>query len=135
MATQRVDLLREYLLLLEGERAAWEARAQALQTRDPVQSRASYDRLTTSLTGVRAWMEYLTQQLSAIGSRIRDEEAMQRNAEAPDSDAGAGVCSRSSARASPTSGGRSTAGSRSSGCSPGSAPISRTAATSRSPSG
>ena len=86
VATQRVDLLREYLLLLEGERAAWEARAQALQTRDPVQSRASYERLTTSLTGVRAWMEYLTQQVSAIGSRIRDEEAMQRNAEAPDSD-------------------------------------------------
>jgi small-conductance mechanosensitive channel len=84
MATQRVDLLREYLLLLDGERAAWEARAWALQTRDPVQSRASYDRLTTSLTGVRAWMEYLTQQLSAIGSRIRTEEATQRNPEAPD---------------------------------------------------
>ena len=84
MATQRVDLLRESLFMLDGEKAVWEARAEAMRIRDPVRARAAYERLTTSLAGIRAWMEYLDTQLAAIGSRVKDAEAGQRSSVASD---------------------------------------------------
>jgi len=77
-ASQRVFLLREKLLQLDGERGAWEARAKAIQLQDPVAARATYDRLTESLAGLRATKQYLEQQLAITESRLRDEEARQR---------------------------------------------------------
>ncbi len=84
MATQRVDLLREALFMLDGEKAVWEARAEAMRFRDPVRARAAYERLTSSLAGIRAWMEYLDTQRAAIGSRVKDAEAGQRSSVAAD---------------------------------------------------
>jgi small-conductance mechanosensitive channel len=77
-ASQRVFLLREYLLQLDGEKAAWEARATAIGLHDPVRARAAYDQLTESLAGLRATKRYLEQQLANADSRLRDEEARQR---------------------------------------------------------
>jgi small-conductance mechanosensitive channel len=79
-AAQRIFLLREYLLQIDSERAAWEARAAALNQKDPVRSRAAYDRLTESLAGLRATRQYLEQQLVSVEARLRDEEARQRSA-------------------------------------------------------
>ena len=86
-ASGRIDLLREYLVQLDGERAVWKARAAVIGTRDPVRARAAYDRLTTSLSGLRSALQYLDQQVSAASGRIRDEEARQRNALSSDSPA------------------------------------------------
>lgn len=79
-ASQRVFLLREYLLQLDSEKVAWEARAAAINQHDPVRSRASYDRLAESLAGLRATKQYLEQQLATAETRLRDEEARQRAA-------------------------------------------------------
>ncbi|MGZ8980384.1 MAG: mechanosensitive ion channel domain-containing protein [Burkholderiaceae bacterium] len=79
-ASQRVFLLREYLLQLDSEKVAWEARATAVNQHDPVRARAAYDRLTESLAGLRATKQYLEQQLVATENRLRDEEARQRGA-------------------------------------------------------
>ena len=79
-ASQRVFLLREYLLQLDGEKAAWEARATAIGLQDPVRARAAYERLTESLAGLRATKQYLERQLANADSRLRDEEARQRTA-------------------------------------------------------
>jgi small-conductance mechanosensitive channel len=79
-ASQRVFLLREYLLQLDSEKAAWEARAVAVNLHDPVRARAAYDRLTHSLGGLKATKQYLEQQLTAIDGRLRDEEARRRSA-------------------------------------------------------
>ena len=77
-ASQRVFLLREYLLQLDGEKATWEARASALDAHNAVRSRAAYDKLTESLASLRATKQYLEQQLTATEARLRDEEARQR---------------------------------------------------------
>lgn len=79
-ANQRAFLLREQILRLEGERGAWESRAEAINQRDPVRARASYDRLTESLAALRATRQYLEQRHAAVESRLRDEEAKQRGA-------------------------------------------------------
>jgi potassium-dependent mechanosensitive channel len=79
-AAQRVFLLREYLLQLDGEKTVWEARAVAIGLKDPVGARAVYDRLTESLAGLRATKRYLEQQLATVEIRLRDEEARQRAA-------------------------------------------------------
>ena len=76
-ASQRVFLLREYLLQLDGEKATWEARASALDAHNAVRSRAAYDKLTESLASLRATKQYLEQQLTATEARLRDEEARQ----------------------------------------------------------
>lgn len=78
-ASQRVFLLREYLVQLDFEEATWEARAAALNLQDPVRSRAAYDRLTESLAGLRATRQYLEKQLATAGARLREEEARQRS--------------------------------------------------------
>ncbi|MGE5161965.1 MAG: mechanosensitive ion channel domain-containing protein, partial [Betaproteobacteria bacterium] len=79
-ASQRVFLLREYLLQLEGERVAWEARAAAIGLQDPVRARAAYDQLRERLAGLRATRQYLEQQAAIAETRLRDEEARQRAA-------------------------------------------------------
>jgi potassium efflux system protein len=84
-ASQRVFLLRERLLQLDSERAAWESRAVAVNQRDPVRTRAAYDRLMESLAALRATREYLEQQLAAVGGRLRDEEVRQRGTGRADS--------------------------------------------------
>lgn len=84
-ASQRVFLLREQLLQLEGERGAWESRAEAINLQDPVRARASYDRLTESLAALRATKQYLEQRLAAVEGRLRDEEAKQRGTAVSDS--------------------------------------------------
>jgi small-conductance mechanosensitive channel len=78
--SQRVFLLREYLLQLDGEKVVWEARATAINQNDPVRGRAAYDRLTESMAGLRATRQYMEQQLATTESRLRDEEARQRSA-------------------------------------------------------
>jgi small-conductance mechanosensitive channel len=77
-AAQRLDLLRESMLMLDGERATWEARAEAMRGGNPVMARAAYEKLTTSLAGVRALMQYLEEQLNAVRSRISDADAKSR---------------------------------------------------------
>ena len=83
-ASQRVFLLREQLLQLESERAAWESRAEAINLQDPVRARTSYDRLTESLAALRATKQFLEQRLAAVEARLRDEEARQRGAAVSD---------------------------------------------------
>jgi len=77
-ATMRVDLLKGFQVALDGERVAWSARADAIKTRDPVQARAAYERLTSSLATIRAWREYLEQQLVASRDRIGEQETRLR---------------------------------------------------------
>ncbi len=77
-ATLRVDLLREYLLLLDGEGAAWKARADAMSQHNPVEARAAYERLTGSLASVRTWQQYLGQQLATATARVREQETKVR---------------------------------------------------------
>ena len=79
-AAQRVFLLREYLLQLDSEKAAWEARATVIGLHDPLRGRTGFDRLTESLAGLRATRQYLEQQLATTERRLRDEEARQRTA-------------------------------------------------------
>ena len=56
---------------LDGEKAAWEARATAISLQDPVRARAAYDRLTESLAGLRATRQYLERQLAHLCKRRR----------------------------------------------------------------
>ncbi|MEO8675477.1 MAG: mechanosensitive ion channel domain-containing protein [Casimicrobiaceae bacterium] len=78
-AALRVDLLKEYLLLLEGEHAAWEARADAMSLHNPVEARAAYEKLAGSLATVRTWQEYLGQQLATARARIKEQETKLRS--------------------------------------------------------
>ena len=77
-ANLRGDLLKQYLLMLDGEQTAWEARADAARAHDPIAARAAYERLTASLATVRAWGEYLAQQLAATRARVRELESRLR---------------------------------------------------------
>ena len=83
-ATLRVDLLKQYLSLLGGERIAWEARADAMNVRDPVHTRAAYERITGSLATVHAWREYLAQQFAAARARVAEVETRLRTATGAD---------------------------------------------------
>jgi small-conductance mechanosensitive channel len=74
-ATQRVRLLRELLLQLDGEKALWEARASALELTDPVRLRAARERLNESLARISATTQYLESLLATTAARLRDEEA------------------------------------------------------------
>lgn len=86
-ASGRIDLLREYLMQLSAERAVWNARASVVGTNDPVRARAAYERLTTSLAGLRSALQHFRQRVSATEGRIREEDARQRAALASDSPA------------------------------------------------
>ena len=77
-ANQKVFLLRERLTQLQAERSVWEARSTALGLRDSVRARAIHERLTEGLAGLRATKQFLEQQLAAVTSRLRDEEARLR---------------------------------------------------------
>ena len=77
-AALRAELLRDYQLVLAGERVAWEARHEALAANDPVQARAAYERLAGSLASLRARREFLNQELAAAGVRIGEAEARLR---------------------------------------------------------
>jgi small-conductance mechanosensitive channel len=83
-ATTRVSLLKEYRLLLDGEGAAWQARAEAMQQRDPLEARATYERLTASLATVRTWREYLDQNLKATRGLVNEQDAKLRTASGTD---------------------------------------------------
>jgi small-conductance mechanosensitive channel len=74
-AQLRVNLGRERLVQLDGEKALWEARAVALGLTDPVRLRAAYERLTESLARIDATTQYLQAQLGAVTARLRDEES------------------------------------------------------------
>jgi potassium-dependent mechanosensitive channel len=79
-ATLRVDLLKGYKVALDGEGAAWQARADAIGTRDPVKARAAYERLSSSLATVGAWRQFLDQQLAATRDLVAEQEARLRAA-------------------------------------------------------
>ncbi|MFO1316764.1 MAG: mechanosensitive ion channel [Burkholderiales bacterium] len=79
-ATLRSELLRDYQLVLAGERVAWEARHESLATNDPVKARAAYERLASSLVSLRARREFLSQELAAAAARIGETEAKLRTA-------------------------------------------------------
>jgi potassium efflux system protein len=78
-ANQRIFLLREHLVAIEGERLVWGARAQAINLNDAVSARDAHERLSEELAGLRASKQYVTQQLSTVSARIREEEARQRS--------------------------------------------------------
>jgi small-conductance mechanosensitive channel len=78
-ANQRVFLLREQLVALQGERLVWSARAEAIDLNDPVNARNTHERLSEELAGLRASKQYVTQQLTAVSARIREEETRQRS--------------------------------------------------------
>jgi potassium-dependent mechanosensitive channel len=78
-ANQRVFLLREHLVAMEGERLVWGARAEAINLNDAVRARDAHERLSEELAGLRASRQYVAQQLSAVSARIREEEARQRS--------------------------------------------------------
>jgi small-conductance mechanosensitive channel len=77
---QRVDLLKGYLIALDGERAAWTARAEALHAHDRVRSRAAYEQVTSSLATIRAWREFLNQQVIAVRDLVAEQETRLRTA-------------------------------------------------------
>ena len=77
-ANQRVFLLREQLVALQGERLVWSARAEAINLNDPVKARDTHERLSEELAGLRASKQYVNQQLTAVSARIREDEARQR---------------------------------------------------------
>ena len=79
-ATLRAELLRDYQLVLAGERVAWEARHESLAANDPVKARAAYERLAGSLVSLRARREFLSQELAAAATRIGETEAKLRTA-------------------------------------------------------
>lgn len=83
-AVLRVDLLREYLLLLDGEGSAWKARADAMSLHNPVEARAAYEKLTGSLASVRTWQEYLNQQLASNSARVQEQESKVRTSTGED---------------------------------------------------
>ena len=59
---------------LRGATRQHDARADAARAHDPIAARAAYERLTASLATVRAWGEYLAQQLAATRARVREQE-------------------------------------------------------------
>ena len=77
-AALRAELLRDYQLVLAGERVAWEARHESLAASDPLQARAAYERLAGSLASLRARREFLNQELAAAAVRIGETEAKLR---------------------------------------------------------
>jgi small-conductance mechanosensitive channel len=83
-ATSRNGMIKEYLILLDGEGTAWQARAEAMQQRDPVEARTTYQRLTTSLAMVRTWREYLDQSLNAARGLASEQDAKLRTVTGPD---------------------------------------------------
>ena len=66
-------------MALQGERLVWSARAEAINLNDPVKARDAHQRLSEELAGLRASKQYVTQQLTAVSARIREEEARQRS--------------------------------------------------------
>jgi potassium-dependent mechanosensitive channel len=78
-ANQRIFLLREHLVAIEGERLVWGARVQAINLNDAVRARDAHERLSEELAGLRASKQYVTQQLSSVSTRIREEQARQRS--------------------------------------------------------
>jgi potassium-dependent mechanosensitive channel len=83
-ATMRVDLLKGYQIALDGERAAWQARADTIGTKDPLQARAGYERLSSSLATIRAWREFLDQQQAATRDLLAEQETRLRAASGPE---------------------------------------------------
>ncbi len=79
-AAQRAELLKDTLVVLAGERTAWDARSESLKWNDPVRSRAAYEKLTSSLTVVNARRDYLNQELASLASRISEVETRLRGA-------------------------------------------------------
>jgi len=81
-ATLRSELLRDYQLVLAGERVGWQARFEALAASDPVRARAAYERLTGSLAALHARREFLNQEIAAAAARIGETETRLRAASA-----------------------------------------------------
>ena len=79
-ATLRVNLLKDSMLVLAGERTAWAARNESLGAQDPLRARTAYENLAGSLAGVQARREYLDQELAATASRIGELETKLRAA-------------------------------------------------------
>jgi small-conductance mechanosensitive channel len=79
-ATQRAELLRDTLVVLAGERMAWDARSESLKSHDPLRARAAYERLASSLTVIRARRDFLNQELATVATRIGEAETRLRRA-------------------------------------------------------
>jgi potassium-dependent mechanosensitive channel len=77
-AELRANLLKEYRVLLGGEARAWDARAEALRTRSPIEARAIFEKVSGSLATVRTWGQYLEQQLASTRSLIQEQETKLR---------------------------------------------------------
>ena len=58
-ANQRVFLLREQPVAIEGERLVWDARAEAINLNDAVRARDAHQRLSEELAGLRASKQYV----------------------------------------------------------------------------
>ncbi len=84
-AVLRVDLLKENLLVQDGERTVWEARSTAVSSKDPVEARGIYEKVVAGLAGLRTWQEYLRQQLTAASARTREQESKLRTASGEES--------------------------------------------------
>ena len=79
-ASLRADSLKDHLMVLAGERLAWDARSESLRTQDPVSARAAYERLGQSLATLRTRRQYLDQELVSVGQRIGEYERKLRTA-------------------------------------------------------
>ena len=77
-AALRVNLLKDYMLVHDGERTAWESRAAAIATRGPVESRAMFEKIVGAIATMRTWQEYLRQQLAAATTRAQEQETRLR---------------------------------------------------------
>jgi potassium-dependent mechanosensitive channel len=78
-AALRADLVKDYLMILAGERTMWDVRREVLSA-NALGARAAYERLSGPLAGIQARRDYIEQELVGTGTRIGELETKQRGA-------------------------------------------------------
>lgn len=78
-AALRADLVKDYLMILAGERTMWDVRREILSA-NALGARAAYERLSGPLAGIQARRDYIEQELVGTGTRIGELETKQRAA-------------------------------------------------------
>ncbi len=76
----KIDLLKQLLDVVEGERQLWESRFAVAQTSEPGKAREAYARYTPLFTNFHASRDYLRQQLVVVSGQISELDNRLRNA-------------------------------------------------------
>lgn len=78
----KIDLRKQLLDVVEGERQLWESRFAVARDPEPGKAREAYARFTPLFTNFHASRDYLRQQLVVVSGRISELENRLRNASA-----------------------------------------------------